>query len=94
MGGLGGADAFCHHYQRCVTRPRTFFRRYDAIPPGGTVPAHPGLPGHPMNDAVLQNPSQTRAEPLIQRMSRAGPFRSCAAGAAEACRDARDEDWG
>lgn len=27
--------------------------------PGGTSPAHPGLPGHPMNDAVLQSPPQT-----------------------------------
>ena len=38
--------------------PRDEFLTHDGIPPGGTVPAHPGLPGHPMNDAVLQNPSQ------------------------------------
>jgi len=31
----------------------------DGIPPGGTLPAHPGLPGHPMNDAVLQQPPHT-----------------------------------
>jgi FHA domain len=24
--------------------------------PGGTNPAHPGLPGHPMNDSALENP--------------------------------------
>jgi hypothetical protein len=38
--------------------PEDVFPTHDAIPPGGTVPAHPGLPGHPMNDAVLQSPSQ------------------------------------
>jgi FHA domain-containing protein len=35
------------------------FLTHDGIPPGGTVPAHPGLPGHPMNDAVLQSPPQS-----------------------------------
>jgi hypothetical protein len=29
---------------------------HDRIAPGGTSPAQPGLPGHPMNDSALQNP--------------------------------------
>jgi len=37
--------------------PADDFPTHDANSPGGTVPAHPGLPGHPMNDAVLQSPS-------------------------------------
>jgi hypothetical protein len=28
----------------------------DRTAPGGTLPAQPGLPGHPMNDSALQNP--------------------------------------
>jgi hypothetical protein len=39
--------------------PTDEFQTHDGIPPGGTVPAHPGLPGHPMNDAVLQSPPQS-----------------------------------
>jgi len=47
----------------------------DGIPPGGTVPAHPGLPGHPMNEAALQSsphtvpatdPADSSAAPLPQ----------------------------
>lgn len=33
--------------------------RNDGYPPGGTAPAHPGLPEYPMNDAALQNPPHT-----------------------------------
>jgi hypothetical protein len=29
---------------------------HDRIAPGGTSPAQPGLPGHPMNDSALHNP--------------------------------------
>lgn len=29
------------------------------LAPGSTSPAHPGLPGHPMNDAALQSPPPT-----------------------------------
>lgn len=39
--------------------PADDFLTHDGLPPGGTVPAHPGLPGHPMNDAALQNPLHT-----------------------------------
>jgi FHA domain len=38
------------------------FPTHDAGPTGGnlgTIPAQPGLPGHPMNDAALQNPPHT-----------------------------------
>jgi hypothetical protein len=36
---------------------------HDRLAPGGTVPAHPGLPEHPMNDAALQNPPGSQAHP-------------------------------
>ena len=52
--------------------PADEFLTHDGIPPGGTVPAHPGLPGHPMNDAVLQSPSQTA--PATDPADSAGPL--------------------
>jgi FHA domain len=35
--------------------PAEAFPTHDAIPPGGTAPAQPGLPGHPMNDVAVQS---------------------------------------
>jgi FHA domain-containing protein len=45
--------------------PADVFPTHDATSPGGTVPAHPGLPEHPMNDAVLQAAS-SRTAPATQ----------------------------
>lgn len=46
--------------------PADAFPTHDAVSPGGTVPAHPGLPGHPMNDAVLQASASSRTAPATQ----------------------------
>ena len=52
--------------------PADEFITHDGIPPGGTVPAQPGLPGHPMNDVVLQSPPQTA--PATDPADSAGPL--------------------